>query len=78
VSLCCSKRVGLADNRSTSLHRQMHELLESYLRHKSDMVNYEAARAICEMRSITAQELNKPIAGRPTFPFTVNLSWLTF
>lgn len=41
----------------------MHELLESYLRHKSDMVNYEAARAICEMRGVTAQELTRPIAG---------------
>lgn len=47
-----------------SLHRQMHELLESYLRHKSDMVNYEAARAICEMKNATAQELNRPIAGK--------------
>lgn len=41
----------------------MHELLESYLRHKSDMVNYEAARAICEMKSVSAQELTRPIAG---------------
>lgn len=46
-----------------SLHRQMHELLESYLRHKSDMVNYEAARAICEMKNVTASELSKPISG---------------
>lgn len=48
----------------SSLHRQMFDLIESYLRHKSDMVNYEAARAICEMRSVSAQELTKPISGR--------------
>ncbi|KAK9897067.1 coatomer subunit gamma [Cystobasidium minutum MCA 4210] len=44
-----------------NLHRQMFDLIESYLRHKSDMVNYEAARAICEMRGVSAQELTKPI-----------------
>lgn len=41
----------------------MFDLIESYLRHKSDMVNYEAARAICEMRGVSAQELTKPIGG---------------
>jgi coatomer protein complex subunit gamma len=41
----------------------MFDLIESYLRHKSDMVNYEAARAICEMRGVSGQELTKPIAG---------------
>lgn len=39
----------------------MFELLDSYLRHKSDMVNYEAARAICDMRGVTAQQLIRPI-----------------
>ena len=39
----------------------MYELLDSYLRHKSDMVNYEAARAICEMRGATPQELTRAI-----------------
>lgn len=47
-----------------SLHRQMFELLENYLRHKSDMVNYEAARVICEMRNVTTAELSRPIAGQ--------------
>ncbi|EEB97062.1 hypothetical protein MPER_03697, partial [Moniliophthora perniciosa FA553] len=42
--------------------RQMLDLLEGWLRHKSDMVNFEAARAICEMRHVTAQQLTKPIA----------------
>ena len=44
------------------LHRSMYELLEGFLRHKSDMVNYEAARAICDMRNVSAAELSRPIA----------------
>ncbi|KAJ3721911.1 coatomer subunit gamma [Lentinula raphanica] len=42
--------------------RQMLEFLEGWLRHKSDMVNFEAARAICEMKYVTPQQLTKPIA----------------
>jgi coatomer protein complex subunit gamma len=41
----------------------MHEFLEGLLRHKSDMVNIEAARAICDMKNVTAQELVRPVAG---------------
>ena len=41
----------------------MHEFLEGLLRHKSDMVNIEAARAICEMRNVTTAELFRPVAG---------------
>ncbi|KAH8835640.1 coatomer subunit gamma [Flagelloscypha sp. PMI_526] len=44
-----------------NIQRQMVELLEGWLRHKSDMVNFEAARAICEMKNVTAQQLTKPI-----------------
>lgn len=40
----------------------MLELLEGWLRHKSDMVNFEAARAICEMRNVTPSQLTKAIA----------------
>lgn len=40
----------------------MHELLEGFLRHKADMVNYEAARAICEMRNVSSAELYRPVA----------------
>lgn len=40
----------------------MHEYLESLLRHKSDMVNIEAARAICEMRNVSTAELFRPVA----------------
>ncbi|KAF8167428.1 adaptin N terminal region-domain-containing protein [Crassisporium funariophilum] len=45
-----------------NVQRQMVELLEGWLRHKSDMVNFEAARAICEMKNVTAAQLTKPIA----------------
>ncbi|KAG2737778.1 hypothetical protein P692DRAFT_20695897, partial [Suillus brevipes Sb2] len=42
--------------------RQILDLLEGWLRHKSGMVNFEAARAICEMKSVTASQLTKAIA----------------
>lgn len=42
----------------------MYDLLEGWLRHKSDMVNYEAARAICEMRNVTASQLTRSVSGR--------------
>ncbi|BGP54923.1 hypothetical protein JCM8202_003433 [Rhodotorula sphaerocarpa] len=45
-----------------NVQRAMYELIEGYLKHKSDMVNYEAARAICEMRNVGANELQRPIA----------------
>jgi hypothetical protein len=47
-----------------SVQRQMIELLEGWLRHKSDMVNFEAARVICEMKNVTPAQLTKSIAGR--------------
>ncbi|RCI07061.1 coatomer subunit gamma [Rhizopus stolonifer] len=42
--------------------KRIYELLEGYLRHKSDMVNLEAARAICEMKDATAKELYPAIS----------------
>ncbi|KAF8512705.1 coatomer subunit gamma [Gautieria morchelliformis] len=45
-----------------NMQKQMFDLLEGWLRHKSDMVNFEAARAICEMRNVTAQQLTRSIA----------------
>ena len=45
-----------------NLQGQMREYFESLLRHKSDMVNIEAARALCEMRGITVAELYRPVA----------------
>lgn len=47
-----------------STTRRMYELLEAFLRHKSDMVNYEAARAICEMNDVSAKELYPAISGQ--------------
>ena len=42
----------------------MLDLIEGWLRHKSDMVNLEAARAICEMRGVTSAQLTKAISGK--------------
>ena len=35
----------------------MMQLLDGWLRHKSEMVNFEAAKAICDMRDVTDAEL---------------------
>ncbi|KAJ1555465.1 Coatomer subunit gamma-2 [Cladochytrium tenue] len=40
-----------------SSRRPLFETLEGWLRHRSDMVVYEAARAICNLRNVTSQEL---------------------
>ncbi|KAL9716375.1 coatomer subunit gamma [Leucoagaricus gongylophorus] len=45
-----------------NVQRQMFDLLEGWLRHKSDMVNFEASRAICEMKNVNPQQLTKAIA----------------
>ncbi|KIJ66406.1 hypothetical protein HYDPIDRAFT_86985 [Hydnomerulius pinastri MD-312] len=45
-----------------NVQRQILDLLDGWLRHKSDMVNFEAARAICEMKNVSAAQLTKPIA----------------
>lgn len=37
--------------------RRIYEILEGFLRHKSDMVNLEAARAICDMPNLSLKEL---------------------
>ncbi|KAJ3331477.1 Coatomer subunit gamma-2 [Blyttiomyces sp. JEL0837] len=37
--------------------RTMFDLLEGWLRHRNDMVVYEAARAICNLRDVTNKEL---------------------
>ncbi|KAG8786888.1 coatomer subunit gamma [Serendipita sp. 405] len=51
----------------THVQKQMFDLLEGWLRHKSDMVNYEAARAICEMRNVTPQQLTRAVAQLQLF-----------
>ncbi|KAG6846078.1 hypothetical protein H0H87_006442 [Tephrocybe sp. NHM501043] len=45
-----------------NLQRPMLEYIDGWLRHKSDMVNYEAARVICEMKNVSAQQLSKAIS----------------
>lgn len=42
--------------------KQMLELLEGWLRHKSDMVNLEAARAICDIKGVTQREVYPAIS----------------
>jgi coatomer subunit gamma len=49
-----------------SVQKQMLELLEGWLRHKSDMVNFEAARVICEMKNVSAVQLSRAIGGNFT------------
>jgi hypothetical protein len=39
------------------LRKPMMQLLDGWLRHKSEMVNFEAAKAICDMRDVTDAEI---------------------
>lgn len=43
------------------LRRPMMQLLDGWLRHKSEMVNFEAAKAICDMRDVTDAEVTQAI-----------------
>lgn len=45
----------------TSLRKPMMKLLDEWLRDKSEMVNFEAAKAICEMHDLTDSEINQAI-----------------
>ncbi|KAF8640341.1 hypothetical protein AX17_000013 [Amanita inopinata Kibby_2008] len=45
-----------------NMQKQMLDLLEGWLRHKSDMVNLESARAICEMKGVPQSQLTKAIS----------------
>ena len=44
-----------------SLRKPMLQLLDGWLRHKSEMVNFEAAKAICNMHDITESEMTQAI-----------------
>ncbi|MCJ1321583.1 coatomer subunit gamma [Xylographa vitiligo] len=44
-----------------SLRKPMLHLLDGWLRHKNEMVNFEAARAICDMHDITEAEMTQAI-----------------
>lgn len=39
------------------LRKTMYTLLESWLRHKAEMVNFEAAKSICELKDVTDTEV---------------------
>ncbi|KAI8984623.1 adaptin N terminal region-domain-containing protein [Mycotypha africana] len=47
--------------------KRIYDLLKVYLAHKSDMVNLEAARAICQMKDVTAKELFPAISVLQNF-----------
>ncbi|KAG5922770.1 hypothetical protein E4U42_005339 [Claviceps africana] len=44
-----------------SLRRPMMQLLDGWLRHKSEMVNFEAAKAICDMRDVSDSEVSQAV-----------------
>ncbi|KAI4593485.1 hypothetical protein LQW54_003590 [Pestalotiopsis sp. IQ-011] len=44
-----------------SLRKPMMTLLDGWLRHKSEMVNFEAAKAICDMRDVTDREVEQAV-----------------
>ncbi|KAF2834252.1 putative coatomer subunit gamma [Patellaria atrata CBS 101060] len=44
-----------------NLRKPMMQLLDGWLRHKSEMVNFEAAKAICDMRNVTDAEVVQSI-----------------
>ncbi|GME36571.1 Coatomer subunit [Neofusicoccum parvum] len=44
-----------------NLRKPMMQLLDGWLRHKSEMVNFEAAKAICDMRDVSDAEIVQAI-----------------
>jgi len=50
-----------------SLRKPMMVLLDGWLRHKSEMVNFEAAKAICDMRDVTDAECVQAIHALQLF-----------
>lgn len=51
-----------------ALRKPMYQLLEGWLRHKAEMVNFEAAKAICDMRDVTDAEVAPAIHGEMCSP----------
>ena len=45
----------------SSLRKPMMQLLDGWLRHKAEMVNFEAAKAICNVRDVTEGEMTQAI-----------------
>jgi len=44
-----------------SLRKPMMQLLDGWLRHKAEMVNFEAAKAMCNLRDVTDAEMTQAI-----------------
>ena len=44
-----------------SLRKPMMQLLDGWLRHKSEMVNFEAAKAICNLRDVSDTEMTQAV-----------------
>lgn len=44
-----------------TLRPSMVQLLDGWLRHKSEMVNFEAAKAICDLREVTDAEVSQAV-----------------
>lgn len=49
--------------RVVSVQKQILDLLDGWLKHKSDMVNLEAARVICEIKNVPTFQLMRAIGG---------------
>ena len=47
-------------------NRGLFEILENCLRHRHEMVNLEAARAICNLKGVTSKELFPVVSGEPS------------
>lgn len=45
-----------------NMRKPLYPYLESWLRHKSDMVNFEAAKAICDLSNVDENELSPAIS----------------
>ncbi|KAJ2079194.1 coatomer subunit gamma [Coemansia sp. RSA 988] len=50
-----------------SLQGQLHALLEEWIRHRSDMVSLEAARAMCQLREVTGKQLTSAVSALQVF-----------
>lgn len=50
-----------------SLRKPMTQMLDTWLRHKSEMVNFEAAKAICALRDVTDAEAAQAIHALQSF-----------
>jgi hypothetical protein len=50
-----------------SSRQSMYDFLEVWLRHKSDIVSFEAAKAICNIKDVTSKELYQAVNGKGIF-----------